>query len=87
MSTRVLARLCSSKYHTGPSRANSSFNVFFSFPPRLAVTNPLRTAGLLLQPSANAPSGWLALSAVVGLPVALWAYKVCLAWRFADDNR
>ncbi|KAH9954940.1 hypothetical protein BC827DRAFT_913897 [Russula dissimulans] len=50
-----------------------------SFFPRLALTNTLRTAGFLLQPSAEAPSGWLALSAVVGLPAALWAYKVCLA--------
>ncbi|KAI9430534.1 Alpha/Beta hydrolase protein [Lactarius indigo] len=35
------------------------------------------TAGLSLQPSHDAPSGWLALSAFVGLPLALWAYK-CL---------
>ncbi|KAI9452799.1 hypothetical protein BJY52DRAFT_1291857 [Lactarius psammicola] len=30
-----------------------------------------------LQPSHDAPSGWLAISAFVGLPLALWAYK-CL---------
>ncbi len=43
-----------------------------------AVSNTLQsiTAGLSLQPSDNAPSGWLALSTLVGLPLALWAYKV-----------
>jgi hypothetical protein len=50
----------------------------------LAVSNSLRTAGLLLHPSADEPSGWLVLSAFVGLPIALWAYKVRLSGR-ADD--
>lgn len=45
----------------------------------LSPFNTLRTsisAGLFLQPSDDAPSGWLALSAFFGLPLALWAYKV-----------
>ncbi|KAI0299670.1 Alpha/Beta hydrolase protein [Multifurca ochricompacta] len=42
-----------------------------------SIPNALRTAGFLLQPSADPPSGWLALSAFVGLPLVLWAYK-CL---------
>ena len=54
------------------------FSLDFSF----AITNARRTisaarcAGLFLQPSDDAPSGWLVLSAFVGLPLALWAYKV-----------
>ncbi|KAH9978356.1 hypothetical protein BJV74DRAFT_780759 [Russula compacta] len=44
--------------------------------PPLAVTSTLRATGLLIQPSDNPPSGWLLLSAFVGLPMALWAYKV-----------
>ena len=45
----------------------------------LSPFNTLRTsisAGLVLQPSDDAPSGWLVLSAFIGLPLALWAYKV-----------
>jgi hypothetical protein len=50
----------------------------------LAVTHTLRTTtGLLSQPSADEPSGWLVLSAIVGLPMALWAYKVRLSVRLA----
>lgn len=54
-----------------------------SLPPLTIASNTLRTAsplaGFLVQPSPNAdpPSGWLVLSAFVGLPIALWAYK-CL---------
>jgi hypothetical protein len=61
-----------------------------SLPPFAVTSNTLRTAsplaGLLLQPSANAdpPSGWLVLSAFVGLPIALWAYKVRLVEQFRD---
>jgi hypothetical protein len=62
----------------------------FSIPPFTITSNTLRTAsplaGLLVEPSANAdpPSGWLVLSAFVGLPVALWAYKVRLVEQFRD---
>ena len=44
--------------------------------PPLAITSTLHATGLLMQPSDNAPSGLLVLSAFVGLPIALWAYKV-----------
>ena len=56
---------------------NSNLNAT-SFISPFAITNPLQTisAGLFLQPSDDAPSGWLALSAFIGLPLALWAYKV-----------
>jgi len=49
-----------------------------SFRSPFSITSSLRTitSGLSLQPSHDAPSGWLALSAFVGLPLALWAYKV-----------
>jgi hypothetical protein len=63
-----------------------------SIPPFTIRNNALRTAsplaGLLVQPSANAdpPSGWLVLSAFVGLPIALWAYKVCLVEQFRDNH-
>ena len=57
------------------SRASSGANSLSSISP-IAVTSVLRTAGLLVQPSADAPSGWLVLSALFGLPIALWAYKV-----------
>ncbi|KAH9979847.1 Alpha/Beta hydrolase protein [Lactifluus volemus] len=55
-------------------RVNGTSTSSSLFP--LAVSNTLRTAGLL-QPSSDAPSGWLVLSAFLGLPLALWAYK-CL---------
>lgn len=60
-----------------------------SLTPFTIRNNALRTsplAGLLVQPSANAdpPSGWLVLSAFVGLPIALWAYKVRLVENFRD---
>lgn len=42
----------------------------------IAITSVVRTAGLLVQPSPDAPSGWLVLSALFGLPITLWAYKV-----------
>ena len=41
--------------------------------PRLAVASSL----LSLQPSSDGPSVWLAIATLIGLPAALWAYKVC----------
>ncbi|KAI9509482.1 Alpha/Beta hydrolase protein [Russula earlei] len=69
--TRVSTRLLRSAKRC--SNALDSPSVF----PRVTATNILHTASSLLQPSADAPSGWLVLSAFVGLPIALWAYK-CL---------
>ena len=40
--------------------------------PRVAMASSL----LPLQPTSDAPSVWLAISALFGLPAALWAYKV-----------
>jgi len=50
----------------------------------LRAASPL--ASLLLQPSANPdpPSGWLVLSTFIELPIALWAYEVCLVEQFRD---
>jgi hypothetical protein len=68
---------CHDKYREHKA-AKSNLNATpFIYP--FAITNTLRTtfsAGLFLQPSDDAPSGWLALSAFVGLPLALWVYKV-----------
>ncbi len=85
------ARLCSAK-HRAHTYAFSITNSGSSSLPFLApfslTSNTLRTAGplagLLVQPSANAdpPSGWLVLSAFVGFPIALWAYKVRLIKHF-----
>ena len=37
----------------------------------------LTLSGLLsLQPTSDAPSPWLALGTFIGLPIALWTYKV-----------
>ena len=75
ITSRASARLRRVKHH-------------ISLPPFTITSNTLRSAsplaGLLLQPSANAdpPSGWLVLSTFVGLPIALWAYKVRLVEQF-----
>ena len=38
---------------------------------------PVTLSGLLsLQPTGDAPSPWLALGTFIGLPIALWTYKV-----------
>lgn len=69
------------KHHTHAYAFSITNSGPSSLPP---FTNTLRTAGplagLMVQPSANSdpPSGWLVLSAFVGLPMALWAYKVRL---------
>lgn len=39
---------------------------------------------LSLQPSPDAPSIWLAIAALLGLPAALWAYKVCTTIDFNE---
>jgi hypothetical protein len=36
----------------------------------------LTWSALAFGPSSEAPTGWLALAALIGLPVALWTYKV-----------
>ena len=38
----------------------------------------LMAGTMAFQPTGDAPSLWLALGAFVGLPLALWVYKVCL---------
>jgi hypothetical protein len=80
MSPRFYARLRRARHCTpGQSFAHSGANSgsrSLSFLSPLAATSALRTAGALVQPSADAPSGWLVLSAFLGLPIALWAYKV-----------
>lgn len=43
---------------------------FYSLPASILSTSAM-------QPTANRPSAWLILSAVTGLPVLLWASKVC----------
>ena len=67
------------------SRSSSGANSL-SFLPPLTITSAVRTAGLLVQPSADAPSGWLVLSALFGLPIALWAYKVRLPFSVDDSE-
>ncbi|KAH8984456.1 Alpha/Beta hydrolase protein [Lactarius akahatsu] len=75
MSQRIARKVCARRQ---PSLLSFRNNKVAN--PPFSIANPLRTiaAGLSLQPSHDAPSGWLALSAFVGLPLALWAYKVCL---------
>ena len=43
-----------------------------SFTPHIALCSSF----FALSPSDNAPSPWRALGAFIGLPLALWAYKV-----------
>ncbi len=85
------ARLCRARHRTRTyafsiTNTGSSSLPFLS--PFTITSNTVRTAGplagLLVQPSASAdpPSGWLVLSAFVGLPIALWAYKVRLVEPF-----
>lgn len=38
----------------------------------------LMAGTMAFQPTGDTPSLWLALGAFVGLPLALWVYKVCL---------
>ena len=46
---------------------------------RLGDGVPLTLSGLLsLQPTSDAPSPWLAIGTFIGLPIALWTYKVNL---------
>jgi hypothetical protein len=84
--SRASAHLRRVKHRT--SITNTGFS---SLPPFIITRNTLRSAGplagLLLQPSANAdpPSGWLVLSTFVGLPIALWAYKVRLVEQLQDN--
>jgi hypothetical protein len=83
--SRASAHLRRVKHPTSITNTGSS-----SLPPFIITSNILRSAGplagLLVQPSANAdpPSGWLVLSTLVGLPIALWAYKVRLVEQFQD---
>ena len=94
---RWIASQASARLHRVKHRAHTyAFSIANSGSSSLLLftitNNTLRTAsplaGLLVQPSANAdpPSGWLVLSAFVGLPVALWAYKVRLVKRFRDNH-
>lgn len=75
--TRTHVRFRRARYWHGYalSRASPGTNSL-SFLSPIAITSVVRTAGLLVQPSADAPSGWLVLSALFGLPITLWAYKV-----------
>ena len=83
--SRASAHLRRVKHRTSITNTNSS-----SLTHSIITSNALRSAGplpgLLVQPSANAdpPSGWLVLSTFVGLPIALWAYKVRLVEQFQD---
>jgi hypothetical protein len=67
-----------------------AFSITNSLPSFTLTSNTLRSAsplaGLLVQLSANAdpPLGWLVLSTFVGLPIALWAYKIRLVEQFQD---
>jgi hypothetical protein len=76
--TRFHVRFHRARYltHSYPlSRAGSGANTL-SFLSPIAITSVARSAGLFVQPSPDAPSGWLVLSALFGLPITLWAYKV-----------
>jgi hypothetical protein len=90
IATRASARLRRVKHRTHTYAFSINNSGSSSLPPFTITRNTLRTAiplaGLLVQPSANAdpPSGWLVLSALVGLPIALWAYKVRLVEQFRD---
>ncbi|KAH9053973.1 Alpha/Beta hydrolase protein [Lactarius deliciosus] len=81
MSQRIVRKVCVHRQLSLLSFRNNNkvANSVTSFLSPFSIANSLRTitAGLSLQPSHDAPSGWLALSAFVGLPLALWAYK-CL---------
>jgi hypothetical protein len=92
---RWIASWASARLHRVKHRAHTyAFSITNSgsspLLPFTITSNTLRTAsplaGLLVQPSANAdpPSGWLVLSVFVGLPIALWAYKVRLVEQFRD---
>lgn len=85
ITSRACASLRRAKHraHTyEPSITNSGSSSLPFLSLRLRNAGPL--AGLLVQPTANAdpPSGWLVLSTFVGLPIALWAYKVRLVNHF-----
>jgi hypothetical protein len=71
--TRFYVPFRRARYSTHTYRPNSLPVPFLS---PIAITSVVRTAGLLVQPSPDAPSGWLVLSALFGLPITLWAYKV-----------
>ena len=85
-----IARLRRIKHRTHSYPFSITNSGSCSLPLFTITSNTLRSAGplagLLVQPSANAdpPSGWLVLSAFVGLPIALWAYKVRLVELFRD---
>jgi hypothetical protein len=92
IASRASARLGHVKHrtHTYAFSITTSNSGSSSLPRFTITSDTLRTAsrlaGLLVQPSANAdpPSGWLVLSAFVGLPIVLWAYKVRLVEQFRD---
>ena len=86
ITARSYVRFRGARYRThiqALSRTRSGTNSLSFFSP-LAITSVVRTAGLLVQPSADAPSGWLVLSALFGLPITLWAYKVRPSFGVGD---
>lgn len=90
IASRASARLRRVKHRTHSYALSITNSGSSSLPPFPITSNTLRAAGplagLLVQPSTNAdpPSGWLVLTAFVGLPIALWAYKVRLEEHFGD---
>ena len=47
-----------------------------SWPPFWNGTHPILWSSLLFAPTSDPPSAWLAPAVILGLPAALWAYKV-----------
>ena len=60
----------------GSSTGNTHVSVAYRLHANAFKTGYFCASVLTLNPSSDAPSGWLVLGAVIGLPTLLWAYKV-----------